>query len=135
MYTPGQVSKMLDIPPSTLRRLSKEFAAFLDKTPGRHRRYSESDINILRQARSMTGQGMTVETILQQLPIVETPPPAGDSLMAIPSIAAELARVDQLNRSLLGELESLKLRLDKLERLDAWRRLPFWRRWFTPPPK
>lgn len=130
---------MLDIPPSTLRRLSHEFAAFLDKTPGRHRRYSEQDINTLRQVRSKTGQGMTVEVIRLQLPIVEAQPPAGDSLALVPTVAAELSRLENYSRSILSELDTLRSAWKedhvRLDRLAAWVALPWWKRLFTPPPK
>ena len=142
MYQPHQVTDMLDIPPSTLRRLSVEFAALLSKTPGRHRRYSERDIDTLRRIRAMTGQGMTLATIHEQLTIVETPPaapPAENTLAIIPSIAAEFTRLDNYSQSVGRELEALraswKVDHERLERFAEWAALPWWKRLFTPPPK
>lgn len=139
MFTPAQVSEMLNIPPSSLRRLAHEFAASLSKSPGRHRRYSEQDINTLRRVREMTGRGLSLETIRQQLTIVEAQPPAGETLAMVPTIAQELSRLDEFSRSVFGELEKLRAAWQedhaRLEKFSRWAALPWWKRFFTPPPK
>ena len=49
MFTPGQVSDMLEIPPSTLRRYVKDYPEHLSETATkkRGRRYTELDIATL----------------------------------------------------------------------------------------
>lgn len=138
-YPPKLVSEMLDIPPSSLRRLSSEFKDFLSKSPGRHRRYSEEDINTLRRVRELTGQGMTIERIKTQLRLVEEPPEKKtDALALVPTIAGELARMDDNYRAVARELEELRQDRERdrerLERLEQWAALPWYKRLFTRPP-
>jgi hypothetical protein len=87
----------------------------------------------------MTGQGLTVDSIRKQLPIVTAQPPAVNSLALVPSIARELARVDENNRSVLSQLETLSAAFqadhERLDRLSAWATLLWWKCLFTPPPK
>lgn len=142
-YTPGQVSEMLDIPVSSLRRLSAEFADFLTKTKGRHRRYTEQDIDILRRVREGTQHGQTIAQIKQELAIVPESPAdqdkPGDSLMMVPAIAGELSRLDDSDRVIMQQLQQLRADHEsdheRLQRLEAWLRLPWWKRLFTPPPQ
>jgi hypothetical protein len=48
MFTPGQVSEMLEIPPSTLRRYLKQFETHLSEsaTKKRGRRFSEGEVGL-----------------------------------------------------------------------------------------
>ena len=145
MYTPAQVSEMLNIPPSTLRRLSSEFADMLSKQRSRKRKYSESDIALLKRIREMTGEGVSLAEIRQALTIripesEPEPEPTADSTLAlIPGIAGELARIDESHHRLTRELERLLTeRQDdrqRLERLEAWLSLPWWVRLFRSPPQ
>ena len=144
MYTPAQVSEMLNIPPSTLRRLSSEFADMLSKQRSRKRKYSESDIALLKRIREMTGEGVSLAEIRQALTIkildeAEPEPTADNTLMLVPAIAGELARIDESHHRLTRELERLLTeRQDdrqRLERLEAWLSLPWWVRLFRSPPQ
>lgn len=139
MYTPGQVQEMLGLPPSSLRRLSVELKAYLSQQQGRHRRYTEQDILTLRRVRKLTGQGKSLQQIKQELAIPEeTPAAAGETLALVPTIAGELARMDDNYRALQSVLEQLQLDRaadqERLKRLQDWAALPWWKRLFTPPP-
>lgn len=142
MYTPRQVSEMLAIPESSLRRLSREFSEFLSRQRGRNRRYSDQDINTLRRVREGTSHGQTLEAIKQDLRLApenlpEQAPP--DSLSLVPTVAGELARLDDVDRAILAQLEQLRqdhaADLERLERLEKWLRLPWYKRLFTRPPE
>ena len=138
-YTPGQVSEMLDIPPSSLRRLAIELKDFLSHQKGRHRRYTEGDINTLRRVRELTGQGYTLARIKQELSIVEEPQQGrADSLSLVPTIAGKLARMDDLYRGVMSDLDTLRADHEndraRLQKLERWAALPWWKRLFSKPP-
>lgn len=140
-YTPAQVSAMLDIPPSSLRRLAKELKAYLSKPEGRHRRYTEQDINTLRKARELTSQGESLASVKLSLSLVEEEtslPASADSLALVPTISAELARMDDLYRAVAMELDQLRSSAmedhERLRRLESWASLPWWKRLFSRPP-
>ncbi|MCH8093054.1 MAG: MerR family transcriptional regulator [Chloroflexi bacterium] len=59
MFTPGQVSDMLEIPPSTLRRYVKDFPKHLSKTATkkRGRRFTELNIAILARGSRQAALG------------------------------------------------------------------------------
>lgn len=142
MYTPAQVSDMLSIPPSTLRRLSSEFSEFLSKQKTRNRKYNESDIALLKRIREMTGEGYSLEQIRQALTVVSDTPErqeeASSTLSLIPTLSAELDRLDSGYHQVLSELERLRAerqldneRITELEaRLEALN-LPWWKRLFS----
>ena len=145
-YTPKQVSEMLSIPESSLRRLSREFAAFLSKQKGRNRKYIEQDISVLQRVREATSHGQTIEEIKIDLsiksPETDTQPADGDSLMLVPAIAGEFSRIDDHFSQVARELELLRAdrqtdrdRIAKLERLAEWAAQPWWKRLFSRPPE
>jgi len=142
-YSPRQVSDMLQIPASSLRRLSKDFSDQLSRQKSRHRQYTESDIDILKRVREMTASGMTLTAVKTELTIVtpdqpEQPAPV-DTLALIPTISHELTRLDDVTRSIILEFEQIrndhKATVDRLQRLEAWSRLAWWKRLFTRPPE
>ncbi len=75
MFTPGQVSDMLEIPPSTLRRYVKDYPEHLSKTATkkRGRRYTEADIATLARAREMLQQAPDPEEVGKLLAVVSLP--------------------------------------------------------------
>lgn len=137
-YTPGQISEMLDIPPSSLRRLSAQFAEFLTKSKGRHRRYTEADIAVLRRVREGTLHGKTLAVLKSELALVESRPKIeadADALSLLPAVASELTRLDDSLHAVLRELEQLRAdrqadqeRIAALEAQLAQLSLPWWRR-------
>ena len=142
MYHPNQVSEMLSIPPSTLRRLATEFHDMLSPQRSRHRRYTESDIALMRKVRELTGQGMSLAEIRQALTVVSETPERQEevsSLSLIPAISSELDRLDSAYHQVLSELEKLRAahegERERLQALEEWLSLPWWKRLFSKPPQ
>lgn len=68
-YSPGEVSKMLGIPGSTLRRYVAEFGAHLSPNARklRGRSFSEDDLAIVYKIRELASQGVSLDHIEPQL--------------------------------------------------------------------
>lgn len=143
MYTPGQVSKMLDIAPSTLRRYAAVYSDHLSpQQPGHKRGYTDQDITTLRRIKDLVGH-VPPDEIPARLAVVEDQQPAAISsgLALIPEIAARFDRLEADRQAAAQQISALSGRLERLEaitaqseRLRAWAALPWWRRLFTPPP-
>lgn len=72
LRSPQVVAKELDISSATLRRWSDEFNDYLSaeasSDKGRsHRRYTDSDVNVLFVIKELMSQGMTYDQVRQQL--------------------------------------------------------------------
>lgn len=147
MYKPGDASKLLNIPESTLRRLAKQFENYLSpQQPGRTRQYSERDISILERARALLQDGMRVKQVYEELSKVidllgEQPPepereaePENTSL-----VIRQLSELSKQYSSLESELERLRAEHEedraRLARLERWFSLPFWKRILSKPPE
>lgn len=144
MFTPGQVSDMLEIPPSTLRRYVKDYPEHLSKTATkkRGRRYSELDIATLARAREMLQQGRDPEEVNKLLAVVgqEDGQAEPDSALAlVPSISQALVEVQEQAQALRSILEAVADRQSDAERrveiLEAWIGEPWYRRVFASPPE
>jgi DNA-binding transcriptional MerR regulator len=143
MFTPTQVSEMLSIPPSTLRRLASKFSDMLSRQRSRHRRYSESDIALLKRIRDMTSHGMSLDEIRTALTIVSDTPKreevVSDMLSLMPAVASELDRLDTAYHQVMTELKHLRASHENakstIERFEEWLALPWWRRIFSSPPQ
>ena len=138
MYTPAQVSEMLRIPPSTLRRYSVLFATHLSpQAPGRKRAYSESDIATLSKVKELIRK-FPLEEISARLPVMDEPPAPESTLVLIPALAKELQRLDTERQALSSELTEMKASFqavnEKLEKLSAWLAQPWYKRLFSKPP-
>ena len=133
MYSPSQVSEMLGIPPSTLRRYSVLFAAFLStQRKGKKRTYSDDDISTLKRIKELARK-MPIDQVGPRLGVVDDQPTApGSSLALIPEIAARFERLEADRQSTAKEVSELRERLDALA---GWAALPWWKRLFNPPPK
>lgn len=72
LYRPGEASRMVCIKPSTLRVYVQRFAELLSDEatavdrPG-YRLFTDSDINVLRQARELLDRGFTYERAMAHL--------------------------------------------------------------------
>ncbi|MCH8094099.1 MAG: MerR family transcriptional regulator [Chloroflexi bacterium] len=144
MFTPGQVSDMLEIPPSTLRRYVKDLPKHLSKTATkkRGRRFTELDIATLARARELLQQGRKPEETNKLLAVVgqEDPDAQPDSALAlVPSISQALSEVQEQAQALRSILENVADNQNeansRLEALEAWARAPSYRRIFGPPPE
>ena len=111
-FTPGQVSEMLGIPESTLRRYAVIFADQLSSQDGRkHRAYTSSDVLIFRQVRDLSASNLQLSDIPGRLAIVndtgqdkESKPSA---LALVPDIAADLEEARQIARSAIAQVAVL----------------------------
>lgn len=107
MFTPSQVSAMLEIPASSLRRYAVQFAPFLSRAGNQSRRraYTQNDVLVFKRIRELTGQGVPLEEVASRLQIVKNEPPEKNALALVPEIAAEFQRLaSQVAR--LPELEN-----------------------------
>ena len=150
MFTPGQVSDMLDVPSSTLRRYVKQFAAHLSETSTkkRGRRFTERDVATLARARGLLQQGRKPPEVNELLPVLgkEDPEAQPDAALAlVPSISAALTEALDMAQSLRAEVGDLAGQVEQvaqdqgatreeLAELRKWLRLPWYQRWRTPPP-
>lgn len=143
MFSPKQVSDMLQIPPSTLRRYSVLFAAHLSpQKEGKKRVYTDQDITILKRIKDLSHK-MPIDQIGPRLVIVDDPPPAPkeETSSLLPEIFARFDWLEADRQKTAKEISELTTRLERLEadnahteRLKAWAALPWWQRLFIPPP-
>lgn len=132
---------MLDMKPSTLRRLSSVYADQLSETAkgeGKKRRYDGSDILKLKLIAQMTRERRTHDEIRAALavevvePEQQQPPSAlalvPEILAGFERISAQLAKLDsdrQADRETMSRLES---EIERLSRELEEQRRPFWER-------
>lgn len=155
MYTPGQVSEMLEVSDSTLRRWAALFAEKLSDQQGRvHRLYTESDVLIFQQVKQQSNRNIPLDKIADRLEVIEVPTEAErkSTLALIPSISREIEAARADAAAALASLASMETamsassdRLDQLaaqveeqrariEKIDKYLSLSWLRRLFTPPP-
>lgn len=142
MFTPGQVSDMLEVPPSTLRRYVKQFVKHLSEsaTKKRGRRFTEQDIATLARARELLTQGRKPKETDELLAVVgdDDPEAQPDAALAlVPSISEALAGALDVARGLRAEVDDLSEKQGdtaaRVRGLEAWLREPWYRRIFGSP--
>ncbi len=93
MWTPQQVSEMIKVPVSTLRRYAADYSQYLSSSAhlaGKARRYTDRDIVIFEKIRQLLQKGNSVEQVRSLIPLTEFDQPVSTSLAAVPGIAAEI---------------------------------------------
>jgi len=121
MYTPGQVSDMLDIPSSTLRRYAKEFSSHLSEEaqePGRKRRYIELDLVILARARKLLNTGQSPKEVNKMLFVVEDQEleyEENSSLALVPGISQAIEAINARANEIMLTINTLEDRQDRTE--------------------
>lgn len=148
--SPKQISESLGVPPSTIRRWSSRFVAYLTPQPaeaGRHRVYSHLDLETFRRIRDLTAQGQSLGAIENDLKVVDRPAQAEADQAEAPNVdtpqtnpGTALAIVGMSNQ--LGahneKLESLQSQIDlankRLAQLTEYLALPWWKRLGKRPP-
>lgn len=140
MYSPKQVSKMLGIPGSSLRRYAETYKEFFSESaqPGKEKRwYTSEDCLVLRKIRILVAQHKGPSEIRRLIPIMsDIPNQPTNALSLVPEIqerfdhfSADIAK-ERTEREKLSDL--IDRRLDAIE---AWYALPWWKRLFKRPPK
>ena len=70
-YSPGEAAELLSVAPATLRRWNAQFGDLLSEPVGQSRRpgrrYSDSDIVVLRQAGALLRSGLTYEAVRERI--------------------------------------------------------------------
>ena len=124
MFTPAQVAQTLSVPPSTLRRQAKYFAAFLSPQSGKKRSYTVADIDTLRRIQELSAKGLSYNQIAQTLTIVSAPP-ADTALVSVADFAQALEGAHAQLASLQAQVAQ---QAEELQAIKAWLRLPFYKR-------
>lgn len=122
-YTPGEVSTMLSIPPSTLRRYVATFGEYLtpEARKKRGRNFTEEDINVIAQIRDLASQGIPLESIGPQIAqTFEHIPdsqeiPSTTALALFNSLSDQMSGISQELDQILEEQQRLKDRIEQLE--------------------
>src|SRR3990172_3813398 len=129
MFTPGQVSEMLDIPASSLRRYATIFAQFLDQGARRRKRlYTDQDILTLRRVRDFAAHGLTTGQIAQRLEVVEVDQP-NNALALLPNVLREFEILHSMQSDQDQRIEQLRSEIEQLREEIRQQRRPWWRRW------
>ena len=117
MKTPGQVSELLEIPPSTLRRWASLFGEYLSEQANRYRRsYTAQDVATFEHIKELSSRGILLKDIpehLDNVVIADDQPAENTSALLATKDAQQL-------RSVLAQLrsdqEDTDQRLDDLNR-------------------
>lgn len=140
MYSSGQVSGMLAIPSSTLRRYVSQFADHLEEGARRQRarRFSDLDLVALSRARELLQQGKTPEEVNALLGVVGDDDLTATKALALP-LPVAFAEILDAARSLRLDVDDLAHGHEDVSRrladLEAWATGGWLRRLLGPPPK
>ena len=127
-YTPGEVSTLLAIPSSSLRRYVAILGHLL--SPGarkqRGRTFSESDISVIARVRELTQGGYTLEQIEPLLGDI-LPEVHPDELPPASALAI-VQRIGEVQQSQQDQINKLQSQVNELVQELAQRRRPWWKR-------
>src|SRR3990167_2112761 len=127
-YTPGEVSTLLAIPSSSLRRYVAILGHLL--SPGarkqRGRTFSESDISVIARVRELTQGGYTLEQIEPLLGDI-LPEVHPDELPPASALAI-VQRIGEVQQSQQAQLDQLRSDVAKLTQALEQQRRPWWKR-------
>ncbi len=128
MLNPGQVSNLLEIPPSTLRRYVKLFGE-RHLSPAarkrRGRRFTDADVTTLAQIRALIGEGIPLHEVSVHLETTGEPErPAEAADLTVPAIVERLDEVlvelEKLRQELDDSRRAQQAQAEELARLRAW---------------
>ena len=116
--SPGQLSELLDIPPSSLRRYVKRFGDYLsdDANKTRGRSFNESDIAVIARIRDLAQHGEKLNDIPEKLESI--PEEISDEDINELQLTVVNKKIDNLIDTVL----MLDARLSKLEQ-PLWKRI------------
>ena len=123
MLTPGQVSELLKVSPSTIRRWSVLFEDHLSRRTGKHRQYTPEDFATLQRVKELSGEGIELDEIKHLVAVVDQQPQEnqGKGLIVYEDFV-------ELLESFRVTTTSLKSEIDQLRAEVAYLRLPWYRR-------
>jgi len=136
-YTPAEASKILDIPDSSLRRLARQFSDQLSPKQSRRRRFTNKDLEVLRLAREMLADRLTVDQVRGELTqrlenVIDVDQEETESETS--PLALAIRQLDQRFSSLQNDLDQLRqdrqADQERIRRLEDDLAQPFWKRWF-----
>ena len=128
MITPAQCAETLSIPASTIRRWASKFAPYLSEQPGKKRTYTISDLDIFRQIRTFSGQGLSLDQIADSLKVREPDRVKAVELLALDDFAQALESLFADNARLQEQVDEQQ---KQISQLLAWVSLPWYKRLFT----
>lgn len=133
-FQPGEISSMLDIPPSTLRRYVSIFGDYLsaDANKKRGRRFTQNDVAILARIRDLAAQGQRLEDLAPQLvDLVDHAPPVDTDRLALQVVNNRLDSIADMFKDQQSDLNDLRRKVDALTgQLEVERRRSIWSRLF-----
>jgi DNA-binding transcriptional MerR regulator len=131
---PGEVSELLQIPPSSLRRYVSEFGEYLSPNAQQSKRrdYTDQDIATIARIRELTAQGLTSEDIKPQLEKTVDQDQDQETALTLPIV---IQKFQDLTRQLETIQDQASQQAQQLEKLKSWAALPWWKRLFTRPPE
>lgn len=146
MYTPSDVSRLLGIPQSTLRRWAVRFSDFLSpEAHQRKRKYTQQDLDVLSQVQTLAAQNYPLDDIAQKLSQVidiesSQRPEESSTALALPGITKEFDRLRDLLEQIQverqqdrQEIAALRDQVQQLvDEIEESRR-PFWEKLFKRP--
>lgn len=131
MITPAQCAETLSIPASTIRRWASKFAPYLSEQRGKKRTYTISDLDIFRQIRTFSSQGLSLDQIADSLKVREPDRVKAVELLALDDFAQALEGLFADNAKLQEQIDEQQKRISQLDHLVAWLSLPWYKRLFT----
>ena len=125
MITPAQCAETLSIPASTIRRWASKFSPYLSEQPGKKRMYTITDLDIFRQIRTFSSQGLTLDQIADSLKVREPEQVKGVELLALDDFAQALEGLYADNAKLQERIEDQQ---KQISQLITWISLPWWKK-------
>jgi len=110
MFSPGQASELLEIPPSTLRRYAKLFEKYLSEGARKKRRtYTETDLSKLKQIKELLDAGSTIKEVPDQLgKTLEVQKEDTSTALALPGLIEQLKEFQSIFEQQQQEIEEHK---------------------------
>lgn len=153
-YTPGEVSNLLGVPASTLRRWAVRFEKALspqDMEAGRHRVYANSDLEVFRQIRDLAAKGHSLRSIENILTVIppgqakpefmpnfepegEPTPPGEQSQNSALMVLAVSRELGTHNAQIQALQDQINKQNERLTALTEFMALPWYKRIGKRPP-
>lgn len=145
MLSPKQVSDLLNIPVSSLRRYAVDYADMLSASAaheGKKRRYTDNDVLTLRRIRVLVAQKKTPDEVRGLLQVVaslppdeQVTPPADRALaVAYPELLEQLEFIKSALASKDAQISELLARVNALEQAAQGEHerqaMPWYKRFF-----